>query len=83
MLPGRLLVEDWYCGHVLYMFDLCSWQFSGVYVVVEAFREAVQLCYSEACFNSCLCNICRAGTARDLDISFVFHDTLFLAVISI
>lgn len=30
-----LWVADWYCGHVLYMFDLWSWQFSGVYVVVQ------------------------------------------------
>jgi len=38
MLPGRLLVADWYCGHVLYMFDLWSWQFSGVYVVVQVLK---------------------------------------------
>jgi hypothetical protein len=40
----------------------------------------VQLCYSAACIDS-LCNTYRARTARDMDISVVFHGMLFLAVV--
>jgi len=40
----------------------------------------VQLCYSAACIDSCLCNTYKASTARDMDISVVFRDMLFLAV---
>jgi len=80
MLSGRLLVADWYCGLVLYMFDLWSWQFSGVYGVVQVLKYAVQLCFSAACIDSCLCNTYRSRTARDTDILVVFH-MLFLAVV--
>lgn len=40
----------------------------------------MQLCYSAACIDNCLCNTYRARTARDMDILVVFHDMLFLAV---